>query len=378
MSHELRTPLNTIIGYTSSMLNMPQMYQGQPLPQVFRSDIALILENGQYLLELINDILDLSKIEADKFDLNPTIVDLNSVFKGVIATSIGLIKDKPIQIQPSFPEALPKVWADPSRVRQILLNLMSNAIKYTDTGTVRLQADVVDDLVRIQVIDTGVGIKPELLSTIFDRFKQAQTNTNIQGTGLGLDISQRLVAMHGGKITLKSVVGQGSTFAFTLPLATPEQLTTPEQRVILPTEGSITIFAPRKAPTPMLHTVLLVEDDAEIRRLIRNTLEREGCTVVDMTDGTQVVDMATGLLPDVLLLDVDLPDADVWGIVEALRADPFTEALPILFIGAHPQPEQAARLNISGALSKPIEPAALLQAVGQTLALPLSVSASLN
>lgn len=374
MSHELRTPLNTIIGYTSSMLHMPQMYKGQALPEVFRSDINLIMENGQYLLGLINDILDLSKIEADKLELNCTVVDLPALFKGVLATSIGLIKDKPLQIQPDFPDALPKVWADAGRVRQILLNLMSNAIKYTETGHVQLRAEVQNDSVQIHVIDTGVGIKPELLTTIFDRFQQVQSNTNIQGTGLGLDISQRLVAMHGSKITVKSVVGQGSTFSFTLPLATPAQLETPEALMGAPTDSSITLFEPRAIREVVISTILLVEEDAEIRTNMRRHLESKGHHVVDVADGTQVLDTATGLLPDLILLDTGLPDVDAWQIMKELRADSSTKAIPVIILGEQPAPEKVATFAIAGALANPVDASALLEAVRKAL----SVQPSFN
>src|SRR5260221_7078535 len=140
MSHELRTPLNVIIGYTSTMLDMPGMYQNVPLPRGYIEDIRLIKESGYYLLGLINDILDLSKIEAGKLDLQLSSVSLPELFKGIVATSIGLVKDKPIQIRPDFPGDLPLVNADPIRIRQIVLNLMSNVIKFTQTGSFTLHS----------------------------------------------------------------------------------------------------------------------------------------------------------------------------------------------------------------------------------------------
>ncbi|MEO8612154.1 MAG: CHASE domain-containing protein [Chloroflexota bacterium] len=220
MSHELRTPLTVIIGYSRSMLNKPKMFDGIPIPTVHRPFVQLIEENGQYLVGLINDILDLSKIEAGKLDLHCSSIDLAGVMLNVVATAAGLLKDKPVQIRQEFDDTLPRVWADPNRLRQICLNLMSNAIKFTTSGSVTLTAREEGDFVRISVIDTGIGIPEEALATIFNRFEQAQHDTDQQygGTGLGLNISKQLCMMQGGELTVQSVVGQGSTFSFTIPV----------------------------------------------------------------------------------------------------------------------------------------------------------------
>ncbi|HLY28211.1 MAG TPA: ATP-binding protein, partial [Aggregatilineales bacterium] len=221
MSHELRTPLNVIIGYTSSMLDMSPIYNNVVLPDIYRKDIQLVMENGQYLLGLINDILDLSKIEAGKFELHRTELDLVEIFKATLTIVTGLVKDKPVQLRPSFPDQLPLVWADPVRVRQILLNLLSNAVKFTKSGSVTLQGRVEGNFVRVSVIDTGIGIPEKALPYIFDRFQQAEydTSKHYGGTGLGLDISKQLTHMHGGEMKVNSVVGEGSNFSFTLPVA---------------------------------------------------------------------------------------------------------------------------------------------------------------
>ncbi|HLY26157.1 MAG TPA: histidine kinase dimerization/phospho-acceptor domain-containing protein, partial [Aggregatilineales bacterium] len=178
MSHELRTPLNVIIGYSSSMLDMPALYDNMNLSSKQERDIKLIKDSGYYLLGLINDILDLSKIEAGKLELHCAETSLPEIFKGLVATSVGLVKDKPILIRPDFPEDLPLVWADPTRVRQIVLNLMSNAIKFTNTGSVTLHAHVDAQVVHISVIDTGIGIPEKALPHIFDRFEQAERDTD--------------------------------------------------------------------------------------------------------------------------------------------------------------------------------------------------------
>jgi signal transduction histidine kinase/CheY-like chemotaxis protein len=360
MSHELRTPLNVVIGYTSSMLNMPQMYSYVPLPDVYRSDIALINENGQYLLGLINDILDLSKIEAGRLQLHPQVASLPDILNGTIATSIGLLKDKPVQIVPDFSDALPDVWADPMRVRQIILNLMSNAIKFTDTGSVTLSARLEGDQIRIAVTDTGIGIPADALPVIFDRFKQAQQDTDKHygGTGLGLDISQQLSRMHGGDLTVHSVVGQGSTFSFTLPLATAEQLSSVRHTDPLPM-SSMKIFDSVPELDIEMHTVLVVEDDANMRKQLRAKLDEAGYVVIDTHYGDHVIEMAVGLLPTLIVLDV--PEGEDARLLNALRADPELNGIPVIVCALGDQ------LNGATSLMKPFTPEAVIERVQQAL-----------
>lgn len=360
MSHELRTPLNVIIGYTSSMLDMPEMYDGQPLPPAYRSDIQLIKDNGYYLLNLINDILDLSKIEAGKLELHCAPVDMAELFRGVIATSIGLVKDKPLQIRPDFPDDLPAVWADAMRVRQIILNLMSNAIKFTPSGSVTLQARVEEGRMRVSVIDTGIGIPEHALAHIFDRFEQAERDTDKHygGTGLGLDISKQLARMHGGDLTVHSTVGQGSTFSFTLPIV--------EQSVALPgktqpAESHVRTLA--VPPETLASTVLLVEDEASLRDMMRRTLEGAGHVVVDVQDGSQVLDLASGLLPELIILDIRLPNINGWELLAELKSDAETSAIPVIVCTVSDDQDRARELGAALYLQKPFSPDELLACV---------------
>jgi signal transduction histidine kinase len=366
MSHELRTPLNVVLGYTSSMLDMPQMYQNTPLPEVYRQDIQLIKDHGHYLLGLITDILDLSKIEAGKLELHPTKTDLIDLFRGVIATSVGLTKDKPIQIKPDFPDNLPYVWADPMRVRQIVLNLMSNAIKFTPTGSVTLQARVKNDKVEIAVIDTGIGIPEKALPHIFDRFQQAEhdTDKHYGGTGLGLDISRRLARMHGGELSAQSVVGQGSNFSFALTIHRDQQAV--DQDAPQETSSSVTMLVSEgeEASVNNLYTVLVVEDEVSMRDMIRRSLESVGHVVIDTDDGAEAQTMAIGLLPDLIILDVRLPNVNGWDILQKLKNDPQTESIPVILCTAVEDEERARELGTDMYLAKPFSPEQLLTCVG--------------
>jgi len=332
MSHELRTPLNMVIGYTSSMLNMPQMYDGMELPPAFRDDVHLIQENGRYLLGLINDILDLSKIEVGKLEIYLTAVNLNEVFKGVIATSIGLLKDKQIQVRPQYEDDLPYVWADSLRLRQILLNLMSNAIKFTETGTVTLSAKQENDRIKISVIDTGIGIPQDALNVIFDRFEQVQSNVSIQGTGLGLDISQRLANMHDTQITIESQVGKGSVFTFDIPIATPEQIATSQPQEETKTYSSVTIFAKDETISLDSISVLLGSSDSTLRAKQRDAFEEANCLVVEAADIEHILDFATGLLPDMIVIDGDSFTDAIDTIITPLKDDSTTTTIPIILL----------------------------------------------
>jgi signal transduction histidine kinase len=226
MSHELRTPLNAIIGFSETMLKYPMMYQNVPLPEPYRNDIQLIYNSGKTLLQLINDILDLAKIDAGRLDVIIENVALEPIFNTVRATAASLLGSKPITLQFDLPaEGLPEVQGDPLRIQQVLLNLTSNAVKFTQQGSitfgVRPQANG-EALFWVQ--DTGIGIAPEDRETIFEEFKQGasgrrQGNT---GSGLGLTITRHLLRLMQGRIWVESEVGKGSTFYFTLPMAQPE------------------------------------------------------------------------------------------------------------------------------------------------------------
>jgi signal transduction histidine kinase/HAMP domain-containing protein len=216
MSHELRTPLNSIIGFSKVML---KGIDG-PLTELQEADLTSIHNSGQHLLGLINSILDMSKIEAGKMDLAFDQVRLPDIFDTVLSTTRALVKDRPIQLRSEVPQQLPIALADTQRVRQVLINLLSNAAKFTEEGSITLKAEAGPEYVTISVIDTGVGIDAEAQKQLFVPFQQvdASTSRRAGGTGLGLAISRRFVEMMSGEIWVESIPGQGSTFSFTLPI----------------------------------------------------------------------------------------------------------------------------------------------------------------
>jgi signal transduction histidine kinase len=224
MSHELRTPLNSIIGFTEVLLDGLD----GPLTERMLRDIRIIYKNGQHLLSLINDVLDMAKIEAGKMKLTPERVALPEVLEEVSEIASPLARDKALalRIEAEAPEAL-VLEADRTRLRQVLLNLVGNAIKFTDAGEVSIQASRANGAIRVSVRDTGAGIPPEKLTTIFDAFSQLDSTTTrkAEGTGLGLTISRRLVELHGGRLWAEStgVPGEGSVFVLELPADGPER-----------------------------------------------------------------------------------------------------------------------------------------------------------
>jgi signal transduction histidine kinase len=220
MSHELRTPLNAIIGFSETMLKFPAMYDGVKLPNAYEADLQQIYTSGKQLLNLINDILDLAKVDAGKLDIRIERLDLKPVINSVLSTASGLLAGKPIRLETDLPDDIPHVWADEARVRQVLLNLYSNAAKFTDHGAIKIIVRPVDDVLQISIADTGVGISEADLGIIFEEFKQASGpgRDPRSGAGLGLAICRQLLALMDGRIWAESTVGKGSTFHVVVPL----------------------------------------------------------------------------------------------------------------------------------------------------------------
>ncbi|NWF79748.1 MAG: hypothetical protein HXY37_06830 [Chloroflexi bacterium] len=219
MSHELRTPLNIIIGFSTAMVEHPEIYEGVPLPPAFVADLREIRRSGEHLLGLINDILDLARVEAGRIELNRDALSLAPLLDEMLRTARGLLKDRPIRVRGEYHGTLPPVLADETRVRQVLLNLVSNACKFTSVGEVILGAHADGPELTIWVRDTGIGIAAADQARIFNHFEQVEDSQlrPYPSTGLGLAISRWLIELHGGRIWLESELGKGSTFYFTLP-----------------------------------------------------------------------------------------------------------------------------------------------------------------
>jgi signal transduction histidine kinase len=220
MSHELRTPLNLVIGFSTAMLEHPEMYEQQPLPAIYRDDVGAIRSSGQHLLGLINEILDLAKVEAGRLDLHKAPLALGPLLDEMYHTAGGLLMDRPVALRREWETPLPTLMADETRIRQVLLNLLSNACKFTDRGAIGMGARLEGAEVLFWVRDSGIGIAPADQARIFGEFEQAESDDRRKrgGTGLGLSICRWLIELHGGRMGVKSELGKGSVFYFTLPL----------------------------------------------------------------------------------------------------------------------------------------------------------------
>ncbi len=326
-----------------------------------------------YLLGLINNILVLSKIEAGKLELHPIAVDLTEAFRGLASLSTGLIGDKPIQMMSRIPGDIPLVRADPIRVRQIVLNLISNAVKFTNAGSITLAASVQGNTVRIAVMDTGIGIPEDALATIFDRFEQVRHDDTRQygGTGLGLDISKRLAQMHGSDLHVESAVGRGSTFWFTLSIVeTPEELPLTDTPPLEANLGSsIETFTHAPQSVTDLHSILLAAESISDHAALRRILEGAGYVVITAHNAGQVLELATALLPSLIILDGDLPDTCSGAFLKSLQQEPDTNAIPVIIYNGDANRSRSMELGAALHLNKPMSPEHILEDVKRLLTL---------
>lgn len=341
MSHELRTPLNVIIGYSHSILNRPAMYEHVVLPSVYESGIRNIMNSGQHLLGLINDILDLSKIEAGQIDLNIEPINPMPILNGVRATALGLINPG-VQLRVDFPENLPDIMGDELRIRQILLNLISNAAKFTEQGFITLDARPEKTRIVFSVADTGMGIPKDEQTLLFDRFQQGNREVTRKhgGSGLGLNICRQLCVMHGGEIWFESNIGKGSTFYFTIPLVTEAQQSQksvarlPEAvngRSAGATSTRTEIFTLDDDDEPLIQLALLIDSQSESRTRLQAVLADLDYDVLVTDNAVRGKEMAEIILPNLIIIHSHPDDSSgMHELAAFFRADPFVSKLHIV------------------------------------------------
>jgi hypothetical protein len=347
MSHELRTPLNAIIGY-SEMLEEEAEERGQAESV---ADLRKIQAAGRHLLTLINDVLDLSKIEAGKMELHLETFELQPAIEAVASTVAPLIEKRANTLRLELEPDLGAMRADVTRVRQVLFNLLSNASKFTERGIITLRAERRPGLgggeVVLTVADTGIGMTPEQLGRLFQAFSQADTSTAAQygGTGLGLAISRRFCEMMGGDITVASTAGAGTTFMVHLPV---------EVRDPQPVASRSPVAADQAAGT-----ILVIDDDPATRQLLTRMLAKDGFRVVEATGGEEGLALARAERPDVITLDVLMPGLDGWGVLAALKREPALASIPVVMLTITDERNLGFSLGAAEYLTKPIERAEL-------------------
>ncbi|MBN2305491.1 MAG: GAF domain-containing protein [Anaerolineae bacterium] len=355
MSHELRTPLSAIIGHTQAMLSPKGEFYPVPIPDDYRRDLSTIRKSGEHLLALINDILDLSKIEAGELKLNQGVIDLKNILDEVFHTTKGLVQGRPIDLRRDYGDEPLFAWADNMRTRQIMLNLLSNAAKYTERGSIILRAIARPGQITVSVSDTGVGIPQHLQQNIFDRFRQGDATTarKYGGTGLGLSISQQLVELQGGRIWVESDVGAGSVFSFTLPAATSEQLAQTAAQPVespLPNVQRAVIFQP-DPQIAQARLVLLAQEDTLASFVLQQALKATGFVVELTAVDELVLEMVEVMQPDLIILDSTLPNGMT--ILYQLLQTPSSQQPPIIaFVDDEPA-EHAAFTAVRKAEATP-------------------------
>ncbi len=361
MSHELRTPLNAIIGY-SEMLAEDLEEDGQE-EQV--QDLDKINASGKHLLALINDILDLSKIEAGRMELYLEHFEVAQRLEEALATAVPLVEKKSNSLVTDLASDLGAMRAGLIKVRQALFNLLSNAAKFTENGTITLRArrevrGGADWLV-FSVQDIGIGIAPDKVELVFEEFAQAEDHTtrSYGGTGLGLPISRRFCQMMGGEISLESVVGEGSTFTIALP-ATAE--VTEEARPRKTDVGATAEATRATEPGAGEHLVLVIDDNADSRDVLRRTLQEDGHAVATAPGGEEGLALAREISPSLILLDVMMPGMDGWSVFRRLEADPgLRRILVVMVTVVDDEVRMGFALGAAEYLTKPVDRERLLE-----------------
>lgn len=360
MSHELRTPLTAIIGFSELLIDRVM----GDLSDEQAGCVENVLTSGQHLLKLINDILDLSKIEAGKMELHLETFQLDTIIDFVKKTVSPLVEKKGQALKVEISKGIPDIYADPGKIRQLLLNLVGNAVKFTpEGGTITVGAGFKDNCFALSVTDTGIGIKPEDRDRIFQEFQQAEGSTSREfgGTGLGLTLTKKLTEMHGGKIEVESEVGKGSKFTAYIPFRLESRPSAKKEKVeaVPPSKEMVSLSGLPQRPEEQ-PLVLVVEDDPKLSRLISVYLNQAGYTVETAMDGEEAVKKATELQPFAITLDIMLPKKDGWEVLQELKELPDTKNIPVIIVSMVENEELGFSLGAVDYLVKPVSRDVLL------------------
>ena len=355
MSHELRTPMNAIIGYSEMLMEE----SGEMEPEELREDLQKIHGAGKHLLGLINDVLDISKIEAGKMTLYLETFDIGTMLREVAATIQPLMAKNRNRLELHFPPEIGTLHADLTKVRQTLFNLLSNAAKFTEEGVVSLTVSCEEEIIRFHVRDSGIGMTPEQLGKLFVAFTQADVSTSRKygGTGLGLTISKRFCEMMGGDLIVESKLGEGSLFTAWLP-----------RRV---SDGAPAAVSgapevdPAPVPTGTGPLVLVVEDDPMAAELLQRVLSKEGYQVRTADNGVDALALTRTLHPRLITLDVMMPSMDGLTVLSTLKEDPQTRDIPVIMISMNDNRNLGLSLGAADYLTKPVERARLIEVLAR-------------
>ena len=365
MSHELRTPLNSVIGFSNIILRNSESQLGE-------SEITYlerIQANGKHLLELINDILDLSKVEAGSMELEVVNINVGELVTDLIGQVESQVRDKPVSLVQNLPDKLDEIKTDPGKLKQILLNLLSNAIKFTSEGSVEVKININPDSKRpvsIQVIDSGIGIPAERIEHIFDEFEQVDSSTQRKygGTGLGLAISRALSELMGYTLSVTSEMDKGSTFTLGIPA---------QDRVQVGEEGvrESTRTGTRKSPKPLENfagkRILLVDDDADSLTLLSHYLKDTGCELETVDSSAKALEAIQKNPPDLITLDLQMPEASGRHFLEQLRAEKAYNDIPVVVVSIVAREYRGKLTGATDFVQKPVNQHDLIWAIKRNI-----------
>jgi signal transduction histidine kinase/CheY-like chemotaxis protein/outer membrane protein assembly factor BamB len=375
VSHELRTPLTSVLGFAKiirrrlherlfPLISEEDAKVAQSKRQVLEN-LDVVVSEGERLTKLIDDVLDLAKIEAGKFTWNMAGVSVKEVIERAIAATSSLIEARHLRIEASVDTDLPDINGDHDRLIQVVINLISNAVKFTPSGSIVCSAHRRENEIVVSVKDSGIGIAPADQSKVFEKFKQVgDTLTDKpKGTGLGLPICKEIVEHHGGRIWVDSALGEGSTFSFTLPI-----VQAPEQLDLLPIRRSVDIEAIVRrlrdtVANQQTHSksILVVDDDPNIRTLLQQELTDAGYSVRLAEDGRKALALIREDIPGLVILDVMMPEMNGFDVAAVLKNDPATMHVPIIILSILEDRERGFRLGVDRYLTKPIDTTSLFQ-----------------
>ncbi len=377
VSHELRTPLTSVLGFAKIIkkkldetifpLLSPDDKKVQRNIRQVGDNINIILSEGIRLTDLINDVLDIAKMEAGKIEWKMEPLQITEVVERAIAATSALFQQKDLKLIQEIEPGLPSVMGDRDRLIQVVINLISNAVKFTDNGSVTCTVGKDDNTITVSIIDAGIGIASSDLDKVFEKFKQVgDTLTDKpKGTGLGLPICKQIVEHHGGRIWVESELGKGSNFSFTLPISTACEMkikTLDMDTLVKQLREHVVINSSVSAARQK--NILVVDDDANIRQLLRQQLEAEGYIIREAKDGIEAIAQVKKSVPDLIILDVMMPEMSGFDVAAVLKNDPKTMGIPIIILSIVEDKERGYRLGIERYLMKPIETETLLHEIG--------------
>jgi len=373
MSHELRTPLNSIIGFSSVLLGP----SGDPLSPDQRMALEKVLKNGKHLLQLINDILDISKLESGRMMLSVETEDISTIISNCVLIVEPLIQSKRLNLTQDIQQNLPPLTTDIVKVRQVLVNLLSNAAKFTEKGGITISVRQSETgVVSFFVKDTGIGIERKNFDTVFEEFQQVDSSSTrkYKGTGLGLPIARRLARMLGGDLTVESEFGRGSTFLLTVPSKLPTRLVEMQATAQIPMAPMVQPESPRPQPsipssipqplrTGQQVQILSIDDDPDVIEILRKYLVPEGYSLIGALSGDEGLEIASKIKPDLITLDIMMPKKDGWQVLRELKANPDTREIPVIIHSIIDNRPLALSLGAVDVMMKPTDPKRLLTLV---------------